>query len=423
MAALSREELQKLIGDITLPLIKDVVGAQVADAVKAAVAAELASRPANGPNYARHLTDDGGTDAPVLGKRKQLEQGMLFARYVRALAAAKNDKERAVKVARSWGYTDVADALHASNEKAMSAGDPLAGGFLVPIEFSQDVIELLRASGVVRSLNPLTMPMTTGSVKVPRITGGVTASYIGENTNIGASSVTTGQLTMTFKKLAALVPISNDLLRYSLPAADGIVRDDSVRALAAREDLAFIRNDGTSGTPRGLKNWIDPANKFAANATVNLANVTSDLGKCMQLIMDANITLIIQQGATGGIDVRPGWIFSPRQWKYLTTVQTGTGQYAFRDEMLRGTLWGFPYRVTTQCENSTVYFGCFAHAVIGESMGLIVDASQEAAYYDGSNVVAAYSQDQTVIRVIAEHDFALRHDKAFSLIDTVTWGA
>jgi HK97 family phage major capsid protein len=202
-----------------------------------------------------------------------------------------------------------------------------------------------------------------------------------------------------------------------------IVRDDMIRALSAREVLAFIRGDGLNGTPMGLKNWIASSNKFGANGTVSLAKVTTDLGNALKLIMDANITLIIQQGATGGVDVRPGWIFSPRVWKYLTTVQTSLGTYAFRDEMLRGTLWGFPYRVTTQCENSTVYFGCFAHAVIGEALGLMVDASQDAAYHDGSNVVAAFSQDQTVIRVIAEHDFALRHDTAFSLITGVTWGA
>ncbi len=146
--------------------------------------------------------------------------------------------------------------------------------------------------------------------------------------------------------------------------------------------------------------------------------------------MDQNITLIVQQGATGGVDVRPGWIFSPRSWKFLTTVQTTTGAYAFRDEMLKGTLWGFPFRVTTQvpsnlgsgANQSEVYFGAFAHAVIGESMGLIVDASQDAAYHDGSSVVAAFSQDQTVIRVIAEHDFALRHDKAFTVMTDVLWG-
>lgn len=417
MAMMTKEQLKDQIRDVTLPLIKETVGKDVADLVKEAVASALAASRAESPDPAKQLI------AAASGDASRQQKSLSFGAYVRALAGARNDKARAVKIAEAWGYRDVADALSKSVEKAMSAGDPLAGGILVPTEFSQEVIELLRASGVVRSLQPLTMPMTSGSIKVPRITSGSTAAYIGENTNIGKSEVGTGQITLTFKKLAALVPVSNDLIRYSAPSSDQIVRDDMIRALSAREDLAFIRGDGTSGTPMGLKNWIASSNKFAANGTVSLANVTSDLGNALKLIMDANITLIIQQGATGGVDVRPGWIFSPRVWKYLTTVQTGLGTYAFRDEMQRGTLWGFPYRVTTQCEDTTVYFGAFAHAVIGEAMGLMVDASQEAAYHDGSGVVAAFSQDQTVIRVIAEHDFALRHDAAFSLITGVTWGA
>lgn len=420
MAGMTREELKATISEVTLPLIKEYAGKEVAEVVKATVASEMERT----STKTRPEWVDGLFGEKAAEKREEkLEKGMLFGRYIRTLAASRNDKEKAIKTAKAWGYSDVARALESSVDKAMAAGDPLAGGFLVPTEFSTDVIELLRASGVVRSLNPVTMPMSSGTVKVPRITTGSTAAYIGENANITKSELGTGQLTLTFKKLATLVPISNDLLRYSAPSADGIVRDDCIRSMASREDLAFIRNDGTSGTPRGLKNWIHASNKFNAASTVSLAGVTSDLGQAMQLIMDADITLIAQQGATGGVDARPGWILSPRAWRYLTTVQTGTGQHAFRDEMLRGTLWGFPFRVTTQCENTTVYFGCFAHAVIGESTGLIVDASQEAAYHDGSGVVAAYSQDQTVIRVIAEHDFALRHDKSFALIQAVTWGA
>ena len=84
---------------------------------------------------------------------------------------------------------------------------------------------------------------------------------------------------------------------------------------------------------------------------------------------------------------------------------------------------GALYAAETGGTQTEVYFGCFAHAIIGEALGLVVDASQEAAYNDGSTVVAAFSRDQTVIRVMAEHDFALRHDKAFTLIERVSWGA
>lgn len=433
MAMLTAEQLKQQITEVVVPLIKEYATKDVADLVRQNVEAAVAKAQQGRPSYAAHLFGDG--QAGTGQAQTPPEKGMLFARYVRALAGARNDKDKAIKVAKMWGYHDVAAALEASNEKAMSAGDPTAGGFLVPTEFSQDVIELLRASAVVRSLNPLIMPMTVGHLKIPKVTSGVTAAYIGENTNITKSELGTGQIDMNFKKLAALVPISNDLLRYSSPSADGIVRDDSVRALSAREDLAFIRNDGTSGVPKGLKNWIAAANKFNANSTVNLANVTTDLGKAIRLIMDANINLVINQGGTGAVDVRPGWIFAPRTWQYLFTVQTSLGTHAFKDELMRGTLWGFPYRVTSQIPitmsgaadtggtQSEVYFGAFAHAVIGESLGLIVDASQEAAYHDGSAVVATFSQDQTVIRVIAEHDFALRHDRAFSLVQQVTYGA
>lgn len=430
MAGMTKTELTDHIKSVVAPLIKDSVGSDVAELVRENVARELEKAP-KAPNYAAQLFG-----APAPAPAPPAEKGIKWARYVRALAGAKGDKERAIKVARAWGYDDVAKAIESSIEKAMSAGDPTAGGFLVPTEFSNDVIEMLRASSTVRSLNPTIMPMPTGTVKVPKVTGGATAAYVGENTNISKSELETGQITLSWKKLAALVPISNDLVRYSSPSADTIVRDDCVGALAAKEDLAFLRYDGLSGKPKGLKHWINAANKFNATSSVSLANVTADLGKCLRLIMDADINLVIAQAGTGAVTVRPGWIFAPRTWQYLFTVQTSLGLHAFKDEMLRGTLLGFPFRVTTAIpiaassttvdtggSYSEIYFGAFAHAIIGEAQGVIVDASSEAAYHDGSNVIAAYSQDQTVIRVISEHDFALRHDKAFTMVQQVTYGA
>jgi HK97 family phage major capsid protein len=438
--SMTTKELEAFIRDQVAPMIKDTVGPMVAELVRESVNQTIQARSAEGTRVASLLATPGERDGDPRGK------GLAFARGIRAIAAAKilgGGAERAIQVLHGWGDKDLAEQWEAGRQKALAAGDPTAGGFLVPIQFSQDIIELLRPSAVVRSLDPSIMPMPMGSVKVPKITQGATASYIGENANITQSQEGTGQLTLTFKKLAALVPLSNDLVRYSSPAADSIVRDDMVRAMATREDKAFIRDDGTSGTPRGIKNWIHAANKFDANGTVNLANVTIDLGKAIQRLMAADVPLVVQQFPAGGpnqvqpVTARPGWIMSPRTYMYLTTVQNGQGFYAFRPEMMTGTLWGFPYRVTSQVletmtsafvdtggTQTELYFGAFAHAVIGEALGLMVDASMEAAYANAAGtVVAAFSQDQTVVRVLAEHDFALRYDKAFALIQKVTWGA
>lgn len=440
---MTKAQLTEHIRDVVAPLVKATAGAEIAELVRESVAQALKNAP-RGANYADRIFADGENGDGKLIKRAP---GLAMARGLRAIAAAKmsgGGAERAIEVLRSWGDNDLADAWQVSRQKAMSSGDPTAGGFLVPTQFSTDVIELLRPSAVVRSLDPTIMPMPMGSVKVPKITAGAAANYVGENANITATQEQTGQLTLAFKKLTALVPISNDLVRYSSPSADGIVRDDMVRALATREDKAFLRDNGTSGTPKGIKNWVNALNKFNANATVSLANVTVDLGKAIQRLMAADVPLIVQQFPAGGpnqvqpITSRPGWIFSPRTYMYLTTVQNGQGFYAFRPEMMTGTLWGFPFRITSQVletmsaggvENGTgtqseVYFGAFAHAIIGEALALMVDASTEAAYADASGTVqAAFSQDQTVVRVIAEHDFALRYDKAFALIQNVTWGS
>lgn len=345
---------------------------------------------------------------------KKPEKGMVTARIVRALAAAKGDPDRAA----NWAKKNWSDSEFVV--KALAAGDATAGGYLVPPEYSTDLIELLKPMAVVRRLGAVTLPMDTGTLNIPKITGGATASYIGENANIPKTEQTFGQITLTWKKLAALVPISNDLLRFSSPNADAIVRDDLVSSMALREDLAFIRDDGTSNKPKGLLNWAPAGNKFNANATVDLANVTADLGKAVYLLKKANVRFI-----------RPGWIMSPRTENYLMTVRDANGNFAFRTEMLAGRLFGYPYGVTTQipdnlgvgANESEVYLVDFADAVIGEATQLIIDASTEAAYHDGANVVAAFSLDQTVIRVIAQHDFAMRHAESACVIQSVTWGA
>jgi heptaprenylglyceryl phosphate synthase len=59
--------------------------------------------------------------------------------------------------------------------------------------------------------------------------------------------------------------------------------------------------------------------------------------------------------------------------------------------------------------------------VIGDALNLQIDVSQEAAYHDGSNVVAAFSLDQTVIRAIIETDMVMRHDAAVTVLSGVKW--
>jgi len=414
---MTKEELTDFVVNTSVPVLKEQLGSDVAQLVRENV--EAMANDSSGNGFAKKLF--GQPEQP----KPERQKGMAFARVVRAMAAARMNKmgqEGTVNILRSWGDEDIAERISAAQTKALAAGDATAGGFMVPTEFSNEVIELLRSQSVVRRLGARTVQMPTGTLKYPKIATGANATYIGENVNVGKSEETFGQLTLTFKKLAVLTPISNDLLRYSSPSADAIVRDDLVSAMATKEDTSFLRGTGTDATPKGLLNWAVADQKIASNLTVNLANITNDLGQLVVKLKQADIPMI-----------SPGWVMAPRTEQKLATIQTTTGAFAFRDEIVRGTLWGWPVGVTTNVpitldttgagndNESEIYLVDFAQVLIGESQGLLVDSSQEAAYHDGSNVQAAFSLDQTVVRAIAEHDLGMRHDKAIAMLTGVTW--
>jgi HK97 family phage major capsid protein len=414
---MTQDQFRQHLQEVTVPLIKDTVSAEVASVVENAVEKATAPLKEQQTQWTQKLT----ADAAKADKRVR-EKGELFGRYVRALAAASMNYDKALGMVKAWGDDEMAAIMEGHQEKALAVSEPTAGGFLVPESFSQDLIELLRPASAVTRLNPVILPMPNGTFQLPKQTAGVTGTYIGENTNISSQQPTFGQVSLRFRKLAVLVPMSNDLLRYSSPGADSIVRNDIVRGMAQRMNLALLRDNGTDATPKGLRHWCPSANVLAANGTVNLANITVDLGRMIVQLLNNDIPM-----------TRPGWILAPRTWNHLMTIQTSTGQFVFRDEMQGGTLWGWPFAMTTQVpinltdggnsDETEIYLVDFADAVLGESQNLIIAASDTAAYHDGSNVVAAFSQDQFVVRAIQEHDFVMRREESIAVLNEVRWGA
>jgi len=192
--------------------------------------------------------------------------------------------------------------------------------------------------------------------------------------------------------------------------------------MSEKEDSVFIRGIGSSAEPKGISGWIkdqNSGNAFNSNATINLANVTADLGIAIQKLMDGNAPMR-----------NVGWLFAPRTWRALATARDGNGNLVWAEEMGRGTLMGFPFGVTTQIptnlgggsDESEIYLVDFPLCIIGETTELEVASSDTAAYHDGSNVVSAFSQDQTSVRAIARHDFGLRQrGKEAVIVEQVKW--
>jgi len=341
--------------------------------------------------------------------------GLTFARMTRYLAAGQGNAHIAATIAEANGDT----GLFANQN--MSSG--AAGGFLVPEDVSAEIIELLRPVSVVRAMGPRVIPLPNGNMSTNRRAAGASFGYIAEQQDTPATGLTFGPMKLSAKKLAGLVPISNDLLRSASTSVDMLVRDDIVEGAAQAEDLYFLRGSGGENLPLGLRfqavgTSFASLNILAMTATPDLAKVTTDLGRLELALMNQNVD------PTGA-----HWVMSPRSAMYLTNLRDGNGNLAF-PEMSAGMLRRKSVHVTTAIPGnlgagteSEIGLIHPSHVVIGEQGAINVAVSTEAAYKDASGTMqAAFSRDETLMRLILLHDIGMRHLPAASWLTGVTWG-
>jgi len=343
------------------------------------------------------------------------EKGLRFARMTRALAAGGGIPYVAAQIAESWGDS----GLFASQ----NMGSGAAGGFLVPEDVSAEIIELLRPQSVIMRGGPIVVPMPNGNLTMNRQATGASFAYIGEQQDIGATGISVGQVKLSAKKLTGIVPVSNDLLRSASVAVDRLLRDDIVADAAQVTDRFFLRGPGTDFAPLGLR-WQHIGTPFAAthvltaNGTVNLGNVTNDLGRMELALANANVDFTAAH-----------WVMSPRSAMYLMNARDANGNIAF-PEMAGGQLRRKPYHVTTEIPDnlsgsqSEILLVAPQHVLVGEHLGINIAMSTEAAYRDAANnLQAAFSRDETLMRMILMHDIGLRHLPAVAVLTAVTWAS
>lgn len=442
MAGMSIEQLNKHISEQVIPMIKDNVGPLVKDLVSEMVkkslepVGELTAAQKAQAETIKALQEQAKGPSLLSTEKRKREKGEALGTVVRALWRAKNDVAGAAKFLKAQGNEDLAELMAAQAKfvsgeeligKSMMATDPDTGGILIPQPVSGEVIDILRARVTVRRANPVQLPMPSANFRLPKKTQGSTAYYVGEASAGTTSQVKTGSVLLSFKKLVTIVPCSNDLLRYSSPGADMMIRDDIADGMAVKEDSAFLRGVGTDASPKGIRYWADEGNVInvtgSTGGTTNIDAMTTSLGNLILKLQNNNVPMI-----------RPVWILAPRTVMNLMTARvSSTGDYAFRDEMTRGTLWGIPFLQTTQVpinlsdgsnsDCSEIILVDMADVVIGDSERLIIDASSEAAYEEGGSVKAAFSRDETVIRGIAEHDLVMRRAVSAAVGKNVRWGA
>lgn len=388
-------------------IIDSTVKSSVDSTIKTAMDSAIAPLMETQRKYADIF--DGKTTLQVEVKEKP-EAGIKFARLAKMLILSNNDPEKALMYASggqnsSKGIYPEDKELHGTL-KALSATTPSEGGFLIQEAYAADIIPMLMSKVAVFQLGLRRIPMPNGNINLPKMTGGATSYYQGESQNATKSQPTFGNIKMSSKKQITLVPISNDLLRTNSIEADRLVRDDMIQAMALKTDYTAMYGSGTDYTPRGISNQV------GINTASSTAVITADDPAAMLGVLMANNSPMSSVG----------WAFNGYMWVGLYNLKTTTNQYIYRDEMSRGTLLGKPYKISNQIPTSTasatlnqtdIFLGDFSEFMFGEEMAFEMMASREASYWDGTQLQSTFSLDQTVLKVTAKHDMAVRHAESF----------
>lgn len=215
---------------------------------------------------------------PTILTRKQdpedTFEGQSFVRGVIAKAVAHKLGVNVVEYANyRWGKTHPNLVERIKTDVAgMGASLGMTGAELAlpDTRFVGDFVEYLNAQTLY---NQLPLREVPANVYVNGQDGVATGYWVGEGKAIPMSKPDFTNFSLTPLKVGALTVITNELLRDSTPAAERLVRDALVEALAQRIDTTFISTTAEvpAVSPAGILNNI-PGSTSAGTDTTGLLN-------------------------------------------------------------------------------------------------------------------------------------------------------
>lgn len=189
-----------------------------------------------------------------------MEKGIGFAKFVRAkmisaLEAKSGNYISALDVAKSRNEPkEVLDLIQKATQGTTT--DVNFGASLVkPNHLVDEFVELLRANTVFDKLVGMRRVPFNSNIS-SQLTGSA-AGWVGEGLKKPLTNPTYGDVDVKEHKLAAIVVMSQELIRRSSPSADALVRDDLILSASTLIDTTFLGTQAaTAVLPVGMLNGV-----------------------------------------------------------------------------------------------------------------------------------------------------------------------
>lgn len=264
----------------------------------------------------------------------------------------------------------------------LSEGSAADGGYLVPEEFANVIIEDIRDVSIMRQFASQ-MTTNTDTVHIPSLVSRPKAAWRAEKATKNTSTATFTENVLTPYSLAAIVPLSNELVADAQLGVGGSIVNYVAGlmsvSISEKEEQAFWTGSG-SGQPTGVVG--NTGRTYAAGLT--------DTTRADTLIQ-------AYQNTPQGYRNRAVWVMNMGTLYEVGRLKDSQNRYLLTD--LAGaptqTIKGRPVYESNFLAGGTALFGDFSYYQIVDREGISVRVSDEATVGGSS----AFEKNLTFVRV------------------------
>ena len=154
-------------------------------------------------------------------------------------------------------------------ENALQVGTDSEGGYLVPDEFEQTLVEALEEENFFRNIATV-IQTSSGDRKIPVVASKGEAAWIDEEGAFVESDETFGQVSIGAYKVGTMIKVSDELLNDSAFNLEAYISKEFGRRIGSKEEEAFFVGNGT-GKPTGIFNATGGASEGTKTSTAAIS--------------------------------------------------------------------------------------------------------------------------------------------------------
>lgn len=350
-----------------------------------------------------------------------------------AQESGSSERVSPVDLLNNEGYGDLVKEFDAkAREQRHKAGlaSTVSSSVLLPQPVADEIIPILYPAATFLQGNPRRVQLIGGVYRQARGVGSATASYVGEGAKKPIGAPTFDDIDMRSHKLAGIVYMTNEAVKWTIGRLEDYVRADLRRVMGLKMDSAMYFGTGAGATPTGIFSQAGITTLDGSGTTLfanNRAPTVAELDRVASRMM---------LSLTGANIVRADtwrWVMGYRLMQYLADLRDGNGNaiYPGVDDPVNPRWKGIRILVSNQfsenggtnTDEGNLGLVDFSHVLFAEEEGMTMKATTEATLDDAGTTVFLWQQNMSAILCEMQHDVALDQPKAVALLTHVRAGS